>query len=100
MVAATRCLFLRGGRERRPDQVRQLAGVLVEQREIQLELAREVLVQNGFGDPCTVGDVVHGSRVVANLDEYLLRGLEQLRPPCGARQPYAAATCVRTHRHW
>ena len=59
----------------RPDQLQELTRTLVEQREVELKLAWKVLVQNGFGDPRPVSDVIHGRCVVAGLDKDLLRGL-------------------------
>ena len=37
-------LVLSGGGQSRPDQIQQLTGVLVEQRQVEIELAGEVLV--------------------------------------------------------
>jgi hypothetical protein len=41
----------------------------VEQCEVEVELAREVLVEHGFGDPGALGDVVHRGGVVSLGDE-------------------------------
>ena len=68
------------------DERRRARGVLVEQGEVEVELAGEVLVQNGLGDPGPLGDVVHGGRVVAGLDEDVLGRLEQLGAAGGPRQ--------------
>jgi len=92
-------LVFGGGRQGRPDQIQELAGVLVEQGQIEIQLAREVLVQNGFGDSGAVGDLIHRCGVVSGLDEHFLCSLEKLRPPCRARQPHAASSCIRAHRH-
>ena len=59
-------------------RVRQRLAVLVEQREVELELAREVLVEHRLADAGALGDVVHRGRVVALGDEDLLRGAQQL----------------------
>ena len=67
----------------------RVAGGL-EQREVELELAREVLVEHRLGHPGALGDVVHRRRVVALRDEHLERGRQQLRAALAARQPAAA----------
>ena len=54
--------------------------MLVEQCQVEIELAREVLVQNGFGDSGAIGDLVHGRGVVAGLDEHLLGSLQLAVP--------------------
>src|SRR5665647_3531894 len=46
-----------------------------------------------------VGDLIHRCGVVSGLDEHFLCSLEKLRPPCRARQPHAASSCIRAHRH-
>ena len=61
--------------------------VLVEQREVELQLPRKVLVEDGLGDAGTLGDVVHRGRVVAVGHEHGLRGLEQQLAPRRSRQP-------------
>ncbi len=60
------------------DVAQQLTRVQVEDREVEIELAGEVLVEHGFADPGAVGDLVHRRRVVAVLDEHLLRSTQQL----------------------
>ena len=50
----------------------------LQHRQIELQLGREVLVENGFTDACPVGDLVHARRVVAAVDEDLAGGDEQL----------------------
>ena len=62
----------------------------VEQREVEVELAGEVLVEHRLGDPGPLGDVVHRGGVVALGDEHLEGGLEQLGAALPARQPAAA----------
>jgi len=64
--------------------------VLVEEGEVEVQLAREVLVQHRLADAGPLGDVVHGGRVVALRDEDLLRGAQQLLAPGRPRQPGAA----------
>jgi hypothetical protein len=41
------------------DRVQQGLAVLVQQSQIELQLAREVLVEHGLADACPLGDVVH-----------------------------------------
>ena len=100
IVAATRCLLsvVEASAARTRDT--RLAGVLVQQREVEVELAREVLVEHRLGDTGAFGDLVHGGGVVARADEDLLRGLEQLGAACGPWQAQASAARVRAHRHW
>ena len=73
-----------------------VVAVRVEQREVELELARKVLVQHWLGDPGPLGDVVHRGGVVALRDEDLLRRLEQLLAPGRPRQAHRPACRVRT----
>ena len=68
----------------------------VEQREVEVELAGEVLVEHRLGDAGALGDVVHRGGVVALRDEDLQRGLEQLGAALAARHPAAPRTGVRS----
>ena len=92
-------LVVAGRGQRLAHERHELAGVLVQQGEVEVELAREVLVQNGFGHPGPLGDLVHGRGVVARPDEDLLGRLEQLGAAGGTRQADATAAGVRGHRH-
>ena len=87
MVAATRCLL--SCVESRASWIAadQRVGARVEQREVEIELAGEVLVEHRLADPGPVGDLVHRGGVVALGDEHLLRGGQQLQPALSARQP-------------
>ncbi|GAA0657115.1 hypothetical protein GCM10009548_24810 [Streptomyces malaysiensis subsp. malaysiensis] len=60
--------------------------MLVEKGQIQLQLAREVLVEHRLADPGALGDVIHRGRVVALCDEDLLRGSQELITSGSARQ--------------
>ena len=62
----------------------------VEQREVEVELAGEVLVEHRLGDAGALGDVVHRRGVVALGDEDLERGVEQLGAALAAGHPAAA----------
>ncbi len=65
--------------------------MLLEQRQVQLPLAREVLVEHRLADPGPVGDVVHGGGVEALRDEDVLRGAQQLQPAGAPGQAGRAA---------
>jgi hypothetical protein len=64
--------------------------VSVQDRQIQLELARKVLVENGFAYPGAFGDLIHTGGVVATVDENVAGGDEQLTPTLVTRQSVAA----------
>ena len=68
----------------------QVLDVPTQHRQIQLQLARKVLVQNGFADSRAVGDLVHAGRVVAAVDEDVAGDDEQLAATLVAGQPVAA----------
>ena len=93
-------LVVLGGRQGRPAVVDDRVAGLVEQREVEVQLAGEVLVEHRLGDPGALGDVVHRRGVVALGDEDLEGRLEQL----GAAGACAAcarrrARCVAGRRH-
>ena len=75
-----------GGVQGHAHAVDQRVAALVEDREVQLELAWEVLVEHRLGDPGELGDRIHAGGVVPLRDEGLARGVEQLRTPLLARQ--------------
>ena len=60
-----------GGAQRLAHAGDQVVDVPLQHRQIQLQLRREVLVENGFADARTVGDLVHARGVVAAVDENL-----------------------------
>src|SRR5690606_352672 len=73
---------------------------LLEQRQVEVELAGEVLVEHRLAHPGTIRDLVHGRGVIATGDEHLLRGGQQLLATCFARQPHTAAGRFdRGHEH-
>ena len=84
MVASTRCLLSLVDGERLAHERSRIVAVLVEQGEVEVELAREVLVEHGLGDPGPLGDVVHRGGVVART---------RRRPP---GPPRAAGRGART----
>jgi hypothetical protein len=45
--------------------------VLLQHRQVQIEFAREVLVENRFADSGPIGDLVHPGGVKAPVDEHL-----------------------------
>ena len=63
-----------GALERLPHLPFEGVGMQVEQREVELELAREVLVEDRLADSGTLGDLVHRGCVVALSDEDFLGG--------------------------
>src|SRR5581483_2712076 len=83
-------LVLIGGAQRAPDGLDQAVHALVQQRQVQLQLAGEVLVEHRLADSGALRDLVHGSGVVPTLDEYLKGRVEKLPPPFVPRQPVAA----------
>jgi hypothetical protein len=66
----------------------ELVDVDLQEREVQLQLAGKVLVENRLGHPGTFGDLVHRRGVVPVRGEDVLSGGQQLRPARGARQTY------------
>ena len=82
-------LVVVGRLQRRTAVVDDVVARGVEQGEVEVELAGEVLVEHGLGDAGAVGDVVHGGSVEALGDEDLEGRLEQLGAAFGARQPPA-----------
>ena len=95
MVAATRSLLSVVESSAVAHRGHHRLGVLVEQGQVEVELAGEVLVEHRLADPGGVGDVVHRRRVVALGDEDLLGRAEQLLAPGRAGQPGAAGPRVR-----
>ena len=82
-------------RQRAAAVVDDLVAGDVEQREVEVELAGEVLVEHRLGHARPLGDVVHRGGVVALRDEHLERGVEQLGAPLPAREPAAPGLLVR-----
>ncbi len=60
------------------DDIDKSIAALVEERQVKVQLRGKVLVQDRFGYPSRVGDVVHGRRVVALGGEHFAGGIEQL----------------------
>ena len=69
------------------DAGQQLLDAGVDQRQVEVELAGEVLVQDRLADGRAVGDVVHGRRVEPLGDEHVLRGAQELQPAGAPGQP-------------
>src|SRR4029077_13843179 len=78
---------LGGGGQRLAGDRGELLRALVPQRQEELELAGEVLVQHGLADAGPVGDVVHGRGVIALRNEHFLGSAEQLPSAGLPRQP-------------
>ena len=60
-----------GGAQRLAHTGHQIVDVPRQHREVQLQLRREVLVENGFAYTGAVGDLVHSCGVIAAVDENL-----------------------------
>src|SRR3954454_22763692 len=73
------------------DPVGEFGDVLLEQRQVELPLTREVLVEDRLAHPGPVGDVIHGRRVEALRHEDVLRSPQQLQPTGAPRQAGGAA---------
>ena len=74
--------------------------MLVDEGEVELELAGEVLVEHRFGDARAGGDVVHRGLVVAVLDEDAGAASSSWarRSDRGSRWPRAVTVAVVGHR--
>jgi hypothetical protein len=75
------------GRIRRGEQ---LGDGRVEKGQVEIELAREVLVEHRLGDPGALGDLVHSGRVIAVRRENLEGRLQQLGATLGLGQARGA----------
>ena len=60
-----------GGAQRLAHPGHQVVDVPLQHRQVELQLRREVLVQNGFADAGSIGDLVHACGVIAAIDENL-----------------------------
>ncbi len=60
-----------GGAQRLAHTGDEVVDVPLQHRQVQLELGRKVLVENGFAHTRAVGDLVHARRVIAAVDENL-----------------------------
>ena len=60
-----------GGAQRLAHTGHQVLDVALQHREVQLQLRREVLIENGFAHPGPIGDLVHTRGVIAAIDENL-----------------------------
>src|SRR6201988_156075 len=63
----------------------------LQDRQVQLQLAGKVLVENRFADSGPFGDLVHAGRVVAAVHENVVGCDEQLAATLVAGQPVPAA---------
>jgi hypothetical protein len=87
-------LVVSGRAERVAHGVHQLVHALVQQGQVQLELAGKVLVQHRFADAGPLGDLIHGGGVVPLRYEYLKRRVQKLPPPFVPGQPRATRPCI------
>ena len=72
------------------DGDQQVGAVLVDDREVEVELGREVAVQDGLADLGALRDVVHGDVVEALGGEELLGDAQHLGAALVASHPRAA----------
>ncbi|GAA3046398.1 hypothetical protein GCM10020000_27860 [Streptomyces olivoverticillatus] len=70
--------------------MQQVLAVLVQQGQVEVELAREVLVEHRLADAGALGDVVHRRRVVPLRHEDLLGRAQELIASGSARQARAS----------
>jgi hypothetical protein len=91
MVAATRSASLGGRLQGGQHGGRELVVRVVEQRQVELHLPGEVLVEHGFAHARPLGDLVHGRGVVSRADEDFLGRLQELGPARLPAQPCTAA---------
>ena len=70
--------------------------MLLENGQIQVQLAREVLVENRFTDSGSIGDLVHAGGVETPVDEQIASRLEQLPPALITGHPATAGAFGRT----
>ena len=92
-------LVVRGGGERVAAPGDHVVHVQIEQGQVELLLAGEVLVEHRLADPGPLGDLVHRGRVVAVLHEHFLRRAEQLAAAGRPGQPGAPGLGVRGSGH-
>ncbi len=62
-------------------------GLLVQQRQVELELSGKVLVEDRLADARAFGDLVHRRGVIALGNENFTGRSQQLETASGARQP-------------
>lgn len=84
--AANALLVVRGGLQGRPKRVEEHGDAVVEQGDVEIELAWEVLVEDRLAHPCSLGDVVHRCGVVALGDEDFPSGTQHLSAAFLARE--------------
>ena len=93
-------LVVRRGLERGAQRVEEYGDAVIKQGDVEIELAREVLVEHRLAHARALSDVVHGGGVVALRDEDLAGGAQHLRAPLLTGQPgQPASACVIGHGH-
>ena len=85
--SADALLVVRGGLKGRPKGVEEYGDAVVEQGDVEIELAGEVLVEDRLAHPRSLGDVVHRRGVIALGDEDLASGTQHLCAALLARKP-------------
>ncbi len=92
-------LVVVGRTQRGVQALEQLLAAVVEQGEVEVELAREMLVEHRLADAGPLGDLVHGRCVVAVGDEHVAGGSEELGTARQPGQAHAAGGQVGQARH-
>ena len=88
-----------GRADRAGDRLDQPVHALVEQRQVELLLAREVLVEHRLADSGPFRDLVHRRGVVAAGDEDLYGRVQQLPPAGEPRQAGSPGSSGRSGGH-
>ena len=78
-----------GGRQSAGDRSQQARPARVDDREVQLELRREMAIEDRLGDLGVARDVVHRDVVIPAIGEQLLSDGQHLCAPRVARHPRA-----------
>jgi pimeloyl-ACP methyl ester carboxylesterase len=93
-------LVVGGGLECGAQGVEEHGDALVEQGDVQVELAREVLIEDRLAHSGALGDVVHGGSVIALGDEDFARCAEDLGTAFLAGEPgRLRSRCIISHGH-
>ncbi len=79
-------MIVGGGRKCPLDAGDEGVGLLVQQRQVELELSGKVLVEDGFTDARAFGDLIHRGSVVTLGNENLAGRSQELEAACGSWQ--------------
>src|SRR5690606_38535574 len=92
-------LVVVGGGQCPVEMIEQIVLRLVQQREVELQLAREVLIEHRFADAGPHRDLVHRGGMKALSHEDLTRGPQQLGTALITGQAYSAGGYVGRGSH-